>query len=429
MKIAIVYPEVYDIARFGKKRKEFPPFGVLYLATIVSAQNGMGVEVFSVESNQEVLDFTKFDVVAFSISSSVTYDIIKCVRFSSSYAKDALIIVGGVHATIFPEQTLCDLKVHAVCIGNGEETIIELLREKETRRFFHIKGICYADGDETIFTEKRALKKNLNHLPIIPARELLPDPDFIMTNRLSNTNLKMTHVMICQGCPFSCNFCASQQKQMQYRSKWHIHQELQYLKDSYGIEGFAIVGDNFLVNKRKVRNICECIGNLGLKWSTLSRVDTVDYDSLEIMHDAGCIEIKFGIESGSEAILKAMGKGISINQIYNAIKMTHSVGIKVKVFIIHGYPGENMETTQETITMLNNLSDMIERLSLFRFVPLPGSRVYGQAKENRLIIAENDWNNCHIHYNPNHWWGDEEDFAVMEESYRLLNKFILEKWG
>ena len=429
MKIAIVYPEVYDIARFGKKRKEFPPFGVLYLATIVSAQNEMEVEVFSVESDKEILDFTKFDVVAFSIPSSVTYEIIKYVRFNGVYANDTFIIAGGVHATIFPEQTLRNLKMHAVCIGNGEDAILELLREKETRQFSHIKGVCYLSEGNVVFTEKRSLKKNLDHLPTIPARHLLPDPDFIMTNRLSNTNLKMTHVMICQGCPFLCNFCASQQKQMQYRSEWHIHQELQYLKDNHGIEGFAVVGDNFLVNKRRVHKICESISSLGLKWSTLSRVDTVDYDSLEVMHDAGCIEIKFGVESGSELILKAMGKGISVNQIYNTIKMTYSVGIKVKAFIIHGYPGENIETTQETISMLDNLSDMIERVSLFRFVPLPGSRVYGQAKENRLIIAENDWNNCHIHHNTNHWWGNSEDFAVVEKSYRQLDKFIFEKWG
>lgn len=429
MKIAIVYPEVYDIARFGKKRKEFPPFGVLYLATIVSAQNEMEVKVFSVESDREILDFTKFDVVAFSIPSSVTYDIIKCVRFNSEYANNALIIAGGVHATIFPEQTLRDLKAHAVCIGNGEETMLELLHEQKTRRFYHIDGVCYLANDDVIFTKQRPLKKNLDHLPAIPARQLLPDPDFIMTNRLSNTNLKMTHVMICQGCPFSCNFCASQQKQMQYRSEWHIHQELQHLKDRHGIEGFAVVGDNFLVNKRKVRKICESISSLNLKWSTLSRVDTVDYDSLEIMHDAGCIEIKFGVESGSELILKAMGKGISVNQIYNTIKMTHSVGIKVKAFIIHGYPNENMETTQETIAMLDNLSDKIDRVSLFRFVLLPGSRVYDQAKENRLLVKGNDWNNCHIHHNPNHWWGDKDDFAVVEESYRQLDKFIFEKWG
>ncbi len=429
MKVAFVYPEVYDIARFGKKRKEFPPFGVLYLATIVSTQNGVEVKVFSVDSAQDILDLTEFDVVAFSIPSSVTYDLIKSVRLNSAYASDALLMAGGVHANIFPEQTLLGLDVHVVCVGHGEETILELIREKTTKQFSSIKGICYLNDGVPILTEPRALRDTLDHLPIIPARHLLPDPDFIVTDRLSNTDLRMTHVMTSQGCPFSCNFCAAQQRRMQYRSGWHVRQELEHLKTVYGIEGFAVVGDNFLVNKKKVRDICESIGSLGLKWSTLSRVDTVDYESLEIMRDAGCIEIKYGVESGSEAILKAMGKRISINQIYNAIKMTHSVGIKVKVFIIHGYPGENMETTEETIALLDDLSSMIERVSLFRFVPLPGSRVYCEAEKNRLILPGDDWSQCHIHHNPHHWWGSDEEFSIVGASYKKLDEFIARMWG
>lgn len=140
MRIAIVYPEVYDIARFGKKRKEFPPFGVLYLATIVSAINGMRVEVFSVEPDQAFLDFTGFDVVAFSIPSSVTYDTVKRMRFGGLYSDNTLMIAGGVHATIFPKQTLINLKMDAVCIGNGEEAIVELLEEREMRQFFSYQG-------------------------------------------------------------------------------------------------------------------------------------------------------------------------------------------------------------------------------------------------------------------------------------------------
>jgi len=429
MKVAFVYPEVYDIARFGKKRKEFPPFGVLYLATIVSAQNGVEVKVFSVNSAQDILDLTGFDVVVFSIPSSVTYDLIRSVRLNSSFANEVLMIAGGVHASIFPEQTLLGLDVHAVCVGHGDETILELLREKMAKQFVHIKGICYLNGDVPTLTEPRALRDTLDHLPIIPARHLLPDPDFIVTDRLSNTDLRMTHVMLSQGCPFSCNFCAAQQRRMQYRSGWHIRQELEHLKTVYGIEGFAVVGDNFLVNKKRVRDICDSIGSLGLKWSTLSRVDTVDYESLETMRDAGCIEIKYGVESGSEVILKAMGKRISVDQIYNAIKMTHSVDIKVKVFIIHGYPGENMETTEETIALLDDLFPMIERISLFRFVPLPGSRVYCEAEKNQLILSGDDWSQCHIHHNPHHWWGSDEDFSIVEASYKKLDEFIAERWG
>ena len=429
MKVVFVYPEVYDVARFGKTRKEFPPFGVLYLATIVSAQNGMEVEILSVDSDEEKLDLTRFDVVAFSIPSSMTYSIIKRVRFGSVYKMDALIIAGGVHANIFPEQVLLDLKVHAVGVGQGDESILELLHEKDTKQFIRIKGVCFVANGKAVFTDQRMLKRNLDHLPVIPARHLLPDSDFVMTDRLSNTSLRMTHVMLSLGCPFSCNFCASQQRRMQYRSGYYVRQELKHLKDVHEIEGFAVVGDNFLVNKRRVRDISESISDLGLKWSTLSRVDMVEHDILESMYDAGCIEVKFGIESGSDKILKAMGKRVSVDQIYNAIKLTHSVGIKVKVFIIHGYPSENMETTQETITMLEKLSALIERVSLFRFVPLPGSYVYGEVGVGKPFIKENSWSKCHVHYNPYHWWGNDNDFAIVEESYVNLDKFVLEKWG
>lgn len=428
MKVAFVYPEVYDIARFGKKRKEFPPFGVLYLATIISQQNDMNVQVFSIENSDDSLDLTGFDAVAFSIPSSVTYDLIKAVRFNSKYNQNALLIGGGVHVQIFPEQSLLDLNLHAVSIGQGDETILELLERVSTKEFFGIDGIFYQDQDGKVISVKsKVLKKNLDHLPVIPARELLPGSDFILKNRLAGTDLRMTHVMFGQGCPFTCNFCASQQQRMQYRSGWHVRQELEHLKKMYDINGFAIVDDNFTVNKRKAREICKSITDLNLKWSVLSRVDTVDYDLLEIMADAGCIEIKFGIESGSDAIIEAMGKGVSVDQIYNAVRMTYSVGIGVKAFIIHGYPGENMETTQETIKMLDDLSDMIERVSLFRFVPLPGSRVWVDSDGQLLPI--NDMAKCYIHHNPYHWWGSDEEFAVVEASYKKLNSFILSKWG
>ncbi|MBI2458992.1 MAG: B12-binding domain-containing radical SAM protein [Parcubacteria group bacterium] len=265
----------------------------------------------------------------------MTYNIIRNVRENSIFSFKSLLIAGGVHATIYPEETLIDLNIDVVVIGPGEETILEIVDEFSSRNFSKIKGVCYKQDDSIYRTDERKLKRGLDHLPVIPARHLLPIEDNIMSNRLSNTSLKMTHVMFTQGCPYSCNFCASQQRKMQYRSAWHIQKELIHLIKTYSIEGFAVVGDNFLVNKEKTRNICGIIAGLDLKWSTLSRVDTVEYDILETMYDAGCIEIKFGVESGSDKMLKAMGKNISLDQICNAIKITNSVGIKVKIFLVH----------------------------------------------------------------------------------------------
>lgn len=101
MHVALVYPEVYDLARFKEKRKEFPPFGVLYLAS-VAEQAGHPVTIFKVTDQDWRLELTSFGAVGFSIPSSATYGIIKNARLDSTYCDDPLIMVGGVHPSFYP---------------------------------------------------------------------------------------------------------------------------------------------------------------------------------------------------------------------------------------------------------------------------------------------------------------------------------------
>jgi len=220
------------------------------------------------------------------------------------------------------------------------------------------------------------------------------------------------------------------EKKVQYRSGNNVRMELEYLKHEYKIDGFAVVDDNFVVNKNMVRNVCEAIGDLGLCWSALSRVDTVDYELLETMHGAGCIELKFGVESGSERMLQAMGKNISSNQIRKTITLATSVGIRVKIFLVHGFPGENLASTQKTISLLKNIGPMVDRVSLFRFVPLPGSYVFRNPDLFDINIPKHisDWRNFHIYHNNHHWWGSNEDFRQMELAYQELRMFIADYW-
>lgn len=201
-----------------------------------------------------------------------------------------------------------------------------------------------------------------------------------------------------------------------------------HLVDEYGIEGFAIVDDNFVVNKSRVRDICEHIADLGLRWSALSRVDTVDQSLLAAMADSGCIEVKFGVESGSESLLRAMRKNTTHVEIEAAIDAAVRVGIEAKAFIIHGYPGEDRVSTRETIDLLERLGDRLSRVSLFRFVPLPGTQVYASAEDNGIRGThtaadwDGDWDKFHIHHNDRHWWGDERDFAELQEAYVELHR-------
>lgn len=432
MKVAVIYPEVLDMARYRDKRKEFPPFGALYIASAIELA-GNEVTIFKLHPEKLVFDFSSFDALAFSISASATFNMFMECRYKSKINSDTLIMVGGIHANLFPEQTLIDLKPDVVGVGEGEETILEILKEKETKQFKKITGVCYLENGIPVKTQSRKLSKNIDNFPL-PARHLLEIDDFIMNDRLSNINTIMTHIMPGRGCPFPCRFCASAQTSVQYRSGADIRNELIHLIDKYGIKGFAVVGNDFILNKNNVTDICSSIEDLKFSWATLSRVDRVDTQILKSMKKAGCYELEFGVEAGSQKILDTMQKQITLQQIYDGLKMSHDSGINNKVFLIHGFPGENYETTMETIELMEKISNYVKRISLFRFVPLPGTYVHSYASMFKIRGTYNspewdgDWGKFHIHHNHQHWWGTQKDFDELNKSYKVLFDYVESKW-
>lgn len=389
-------------------------FGVLYLAAVAEAAD-CHVEIFPVAHRQTGLNLEGFDIVGFSIPSSATYSILKNVRFGSTYSDKALILVGGLHATLFPKETFHNFAPDLLVIGEALDTLAEIINNYRKRNFEDVKGLYYLRGDNLVSTPKRPSELSLDRYPR-PARHLLPMENFIMTDRLSDSSLKMTHMVFSRGCPFNCTFCGTAQTPISYRSGLNIRDELLHLIRTYGIEGFAVTDDNFLIKKQKVKAIALKIANLDLRWSALSRIDTVDEETLRCISAAGCIEIKFGIESGSQRILQAMNKHITKEQVVTTLSLAKSLGLNVKIFIIHGFPGENYESTIETIKLLSGQRKKIDRVSLFRFVPLPGSRVfsepqrYGLKPPKMLSNGEIDWSIYRIYHNPRHWWGTKTDY-------------------
>lgn len=191
--------------------------------------------------------------------------------------------------------------------------------------------------------------------------------------RLANTKLPIAHVLFTRGCPYHCNFCANQNHNIRYWSKENIIEELKLLRNNYGIQVFCITDDNFLIDKKKVLPIIDEIAKLGLKWSTLSRVDIIDHELLEKLKKSGCIEIKYG------------------------------------------YPGENLKTTMETITLLENLKKYISRVGLTYFTYLPGSPIY----------PKNSFNYNHgVYCDSQVPWGTYEEKQEVLKARKILKKYI-----
>lgn len=436
--VALLYPEVYDLARFKERRKEFPPFGVLYLAA-VAEQAGHPVTLIAVGPEPARLDLRDYDIVGFSLASSATYGTMLAARRAARYRDGAVLLAGGVHANFYPARTLTDFAVHGVAEDGVEDTFLQCLQCLDDPGELAAVPRMWTPGPDGAPRRSPAVgapkSRDISALPL-PARHLLPAGDVVMTDRLAGTDLKMAHVMLSRGCPFPCYFCAAARQVFQWRSGASVRAELIHLRDTYGIEGFAVVDDNFVINPKVVTEVCGAIGDLGLKWSALSRVDRVDDALLATMRAAGCIELKFGIESGSARMLGRMNKGgtASPDVIRTAVRAAARAGIGVKAFVIHGFPGEDDQTTQETIDLLHELAEDIDRVSVFRFVPLPGTHVFRNPDEFGLVgvtahgPADGRWERFHIHHNDQRWWGSEEDFTALTRSHARLARAVAARW-
>lgn len=411
-KICLVYPECYEVAKFGNKRKEFPPFGVMYLASALEKEN-YDVKIIATSNDNNCFDFSDFDIVGFSISSSLAYPLIKETRENSIFKANSLIIAGGIHASLYPNEVIKDLDCDIVSIGEGEKTIVEIAKSTSLDDISEIKGIYYKKDNSIYVTEKRNDINELDSLAF-PARHLLPKEDIVM-ERLSNTSLSIAHVLFSRGCPYHCNFCANQNHNVRYRSKDNIKEELELLIKDYEIKGFCVVDDNFLVNKEKAMEIIREIGKLNLKWSTLARVDNVDLELLKELKNTGCVEIKYGVESGSQKMLDLMNKKITVSEIKKAFNLTKDVGINAKALIMHGFPKEDINTTKETIALLEELKMCISRVGLTYFTYLPGSPIYP---------SEHITCNTSVYCEEQVPWGSNKEKEEVLESRKLLIKYI-----
>ena len=223
---------------------------------------------------------------------------------------------------------------------------------------------------------------------------------------------------------------------IRYRDKQLIVKELANLKSTYNIEGFSIIDDCFLTNKEKAIEICEfiTISKLNLVWSLAARVDHIDDEILKVLSKAGCIEIKFGIETGSNELLSKMKKGITIEMAEEAIRKTKEQGIGVKLFIITGLPGESDKTHKETVDFLKKMKNenLVNRVSLLRYTPLAGSYIYDYPDKfgiNRHALKIENFDKMFLYKKSYDWWNDRQRLKKCNNWYDDIQKVIEENWG
>lgn len=311
---------------------------------------------------------------------------------------DIRILVGGPHVSAAPEETMLRYPAFDIAaIGEGEETLCELLSAFSCGSDVGaISGIVYRNGEDLCTTSRRSFIENMDKLPY-PAWDLLDGfPDRFSPPAFKTRKLPAASLVTSRGCPNKCIFC----DRSVFGSSCHgfsadyVVGMVRELHDRYGVREICFEDDTFVTFKKRLVEICNRLIDmkLDISWSCLGRVNQVDPEHLALMKRAGCWQISYGIESGSQKILDLIRKNVTLAQIRSALDVSSKAGILNKGFFIVGHPGETRDTLRETIDFALDLP--LHDISATMLTPFPGTELHERAAEFGTFDA--DWSRMNL---------------------------------
>lgn len=363
--------------------KAYQPLGLLYLGAILQRENANCRFVdMSDKKNYQIPLADAHLVTINSASYGATKEVVNQL--------DGFTVVGGFHPSIFPVKTKKELGVDSVVIGEAEDIIKDIVFE-EKAGIFEGKPI-----------------RNLDAIPF-PARNLVPRKELRHLEGIHTDTYKgdgaATTLISSRGCPFSCRFCSKSLAQTQYfrwRSPKNIYDEIKAIQERYDIHHFRFVDDCFTANKERVFELCALLEGLDIYWLCITRTDLLNKQLLDAMFDAGCREIHFGIETGSQRLLDLLNKKTTVEQNIKACRMAKSSGLKVKTFLMYNIPTETESDIEATKTFVREVKPDKWTLSKFRI--LPGSYFWNNYE--KFDLEEPSLNS--------QWFYPEEDCELKE---------------
>ena len=319
-----------------------------------------------------------FTAYTYSVQSSLTL-----ARWVKEAAPDTVVIFGGPHATYMPHEVLSHGCVDIVVTGEGEIAMSEIAGAVgRNQPLDGIKGILYKDSAGAIINNgPRPLIEDLDSLPF-PAYELLNMGKYYPSVPFNNDPGKRFGTIITgRGCPYECIFCANKMfgKKARLRSPENVVSEMELLAGKFGIANFLFVDDAFMIDLKRVTNICELMLQHGLKvsWGCSCRADQASKEIFSLMRSSGCRQVFMGLESGSQQMLDSIKKKMTVEEIAEGVRLAKEYIGRVACGFIFGMPGDTMESIKETIKFARKLNPDYATFSIC--IPLPGSEVFDRA--------------------------------------------------
>jgi radical SAM superfamily enzyme YgiQ (UPF0313 family) len=280
---------------------------------------------------------------------------------------DLPVLLGGPHATMLHREILERFRQFDLVVRyEADETFAAVLDQLERRNFSDIPGIAWR-GPLGVRVSPGAPKvEDLDRLPLLPY-------DHYPVREL---NLDLMRIEAGRGCPFQCTFCSTAsffQRSFRMKSAGRLLLELERLKQLYGATNFKLDHDMFTVNRRKVLEFCEAVTGRGFRWRASARMDCVDQELLEKMATAGCVELYFGIETGSRRMQDLVKKRLDLSLVEPTLNVTDRLQIATTVSFITGYPQELQADQDDTLDLIGRCLAPSRLPQLHLLAPEPGT--------------------------------------------------------
>ncbi|NIM99460.1 MAG: radical SAM protein [candidate division Zixibacteria bacterium] len=384
MNVLLVYPwYLYSsVSTFEE------PLGILYLASAL-LETRHKVYVADLTFKQKLNGLKEkacwADLVGISAPTPLLGTAAAVLGHIKEINPDIHSVIGGPHATADPADAL-RVGFDVAVIGEGEVTLVELVETiGERTPLDRVAGIAYFQGEELRFTPPRPFIRNVDEIPL-PARQFI---DYSRYRRLGIISMR--------GCPYRCLFCKPMEdklfgKKLRKRSLESVVEEINEVIARYGNRQISFKDDTLTVNKTEwFQRLGEQLHrrSLRLSWQCSSRVDTVDFHKLKAMKEAGCRQIFFGIESGSQQILDYYHKDITVEQIVETFAMCHRVGIWPCASIMLGAPLETREDLEKTYQLVKTIKPYNWHVHVT--TPICGTYLYDRARTEGRLKLEDDY--------------------------------------
>ena len=393
----LFWDDCMDDVRQGEET--IPGLGVLTLAAVARQRGyrvafvdgkGQGAAVETIARHIDALDPTYLGISATTIS--VTNGARIAARLKE-LRPEVVTILGGPHVSAVPERTLAEFpSIDFGIAGEGEHSLFELLsRLQNGAPVDDVAGLAFRNANGSVQANPRApYLDDLDVLPL-PAWDLVPAfPHCFEPPVFSYPQTPVATLITSRGCPFSCTFCdrsTSGRKGRMHSVEYTVN-ACQHLVDR-GVRHILFVDDLFTVRKQRVADLCRAFLDRGFNftWSCNSHPNLLDFETLELMRRAGCWQIAYGIESGSQRILDVVKHEVRLPRVHETLRMTRAAGIRAKGYVMIGHPTEGIDSLEESAAFLRQVD--LDFCQITKFTPYPGTPAYPTIREHGTF--EEDW--------------------------------------